>query len=112
MLGARYHHLCCGSLLPAESQGDNWHVIVDFLDLKHHPRNNRQKLESRFDYTRRASAAMASPSDDEDDYMKMVIAEPVEAIKETSIQRAARKKKEVGISYVSRSALGADANGR
>lgn len=51
---------------------------------------------------------MAGPSDDDDDYMNMVIAEPVEAIKETSIQRAARKKKEVGISYVSRNALGAE----
>jgi hypothetical protein len=87
-------------------------VIVHFLDLKHHPRNNHQKLESRFGCTRRASAAMAGPSDDDDDYMNMVIAEPVEAIKETSIQRAARKKKEVGISYVSRNALGADANSR
>jgi hypothetical protein len=53
---------------------------------------------------------MADTSDDEDDYMNMVIAEPVEAIKETSIQRAARKKKEVGISYVSRNTPGADTN--
>lgn len=53
---------------------------------------------------------MVGTSDDEDDYMNMVIAEPVEAIKETSIQRAARKKKEVGISYVSRNAPGADTN--
>jgi hypothetical protein len=51
-------------------------------------------------------------SDDEDDYMNMVIAEPVEAIKETSIQRAARKKKEVGISYVSRNTAGAETNSR
>jgi hypothetical protein len=88
-------------------------VIISFRDddiLKQYPRNNHQKLESRFDSTRRASTAMAGPSDDEDDYMNMVIAEPVEAVKETSIQRAARKKKEVGISYVSRNALGADAN--
>jgi hypothetical protein len=55
---------------------------------------------------------MAGTSDenDEDDYMSMVIAEPVEAVKETSIQRAARKKKEVGISYVSRQMPGTDAN--
>jgi hypothetical protein len=53
---------------------------------------------------------MTGSSDDEDDYMNMVIAEPVETVKETSIQRAARKKKEVGISYVSRNAAGAIAN--
>lgn len=53
---------------------------------------------------------MTGPSDDEDDYMNMVIAEPAEVIKETSIQRAARKKKEVGISYVSPNNRGAGAN--
>jgi hypothetical protein len=48
-----------------------------------------------------ASAAGTRPEEDEeDDYMSMFIAEPVQAAKESSIQRAARKKREVGISYV------------
>jgi hypothetical protein len=38
-----------------------------------------------------------SADDDElDDYMSMIIAEPTLPVKETSIQRAARKKREVG----------------
>ncbi|QDS68417.1 hypothetical protein FKW77_010784 [Venturia effusa] len=37
---------------------------------------------------------MTGASEDGDDYMNMVIAEPMAVIKETSIQRAARKKKE------------------
>ncbi|KAE9981702.1 hypothetical protein BLS_007099 [Venturia inaequalis] len=37
---------------------------------------------------------MTGSSEDEDDYMNMVIAEPTQIIQETSIQRAARKKKE------------------
>lgn len=53
---------------------------------------------------------MTGSSDEEDDYMNMVIAEPAEIIKESSIQRAARKKKEVGTSYVSRNTIGAGAN--
>lgn len=35
-------------------------------------------------------------SDEEDDYMSMVIEDPQGKIKESSIQRAARLKKEVG----------------
>jgi hypothetical protein len=35
-------------------------------------------------------------SDEEDDYLSMVIAEPTSRAKESSIQRAARLKKEVG----------------
>ncbi|KAF2806593.1 G-patch-domain-containing protein [Mytilinidion resinicola] len=36
-------------------------------------------------------------SDDEDDYMSMAIAEPAQALKETSIQRVARKKREAAL---------------
>jgi hypothetical protein len=47
--------------------------------------------------------AMGGDSDgDEDDYMSMVISESKQTVKETSIQRAARKKREVRISYVAR----------
>jgi hypothetical protein len=41
---------------------------------------------------------MEPGTEDEDDYMSMVIAEPTRPDKETSIQRAARKKKEVSFS--------------
>lgn len=73
-------------------------------------RNNQQQRESRFHHIRGASVAMTGSSEEEDDYMNMVIAEPTQIIQETSIQRAARKKKEVGTSYVSRIATGAGAN--
>lgn len=53
---------------------------------------------------------MTGSSDEEDDYMNMVIAEPTDIVNETSIQRAARKKKEVGSSYVSRNTPGSGAN--
>jgi hypothetical protein len=48
---------------------------------------------------------MASPAgkgtsdDEEDDYMSMVIAEPTRPDKESSIQRVARRKKEVDFTY-------------
>jgi hypothetical protein len=38
----------------------------------------------------------ASGDEEDDDYMSMFIAEPTRPDKETSIQRVARKKKEVG----------------